>query len=244
MPNRPEHSLSHVSSSTRRFTDRASVYARARPGYPDGVYEAIERRVAADGPRRAADMGAGTGIFSAGLLRRGWAVDAVEPNDDMRAVAVAQLGDRDGFRAVPGTAERTGLAPASCSLVVAAQAFHWFEPPACAVEWRRVLRPDGLVALVWNERDLGASGFMKAYEELLRRHGRGYDAVSHRRWDTDVIGGFFGPGGADAQVFASEQRLDLEGLRARLLSASYCPNVGEPAPEHPNPGDSSPSRRP
>ena len=216
-----------MTTPTTRFSDRARAYARARPGYPAAVYETIGARVHPARPRVAADVGAGTGIFSEGLLDRGWAVTAVEPNDAMRALAETRLGGRTGYQSVAGRAETTGLPDRSVSLVAAAQAFHWFDAAACAVEWRRLLAPDGLVALVWNERDVDASPFMADYEALLRRHGRDYDAVAHRRWDAEVIRDFFGPAGARAVVFPSQQRLDLDLLRDRLLSASYCPNLGE-----------------
>jgi SAM-dependent methyltransferase len=217
-----------MKSPTTRFSDRAADYQRFRPGYPDELFDALGRLLPPLLARDAADIGSGTGIFTEGLLRRGWRVAAVEPNAAMRAVAEQRLGAEPQFRSVARTAEDTGLDDASVSLVTAAQAFHWFDADACATEWRRLLRPGGLAALTWNERDIAASAFMAGYEALLREHGDDYDAIAHRRWDTGVFAGLFGETGYDACTFATRQHFDLAGLHGRSLSASYCPAHGEP----------------
>ena len=52
-----------------------------------------------------------------------------------------------------GSAEAIPLADVSVDAVVAGQAAHWFDPAPAAAEMRRVLRPGGVVGLVWNARD-------------------------------------------------------------------------------------------
>ncbi len=46
------------------------------------------------------------------------------------------------------TAEATGLTDAAADLLLAAQAFHWFERDGFFAEARRVVRPGGVLALV------------------------------------------------------------------------------------------------
>ncbi|WP_217565570.1 methyltransferase domain-containing protein, partial [Micrococcus sp. GbtcB5] len=65
----------------------------------------------------------------------------------------AAAGTGGGVRAVPGTAEATGLPAASADAVVAAQAWHWMDPGAASAEAARVLRPGGRLAAVWNQLD-------------------------------------------------------------------------------------------
>src|SRR5687768_16889833 len=131
---------------TARFSNRVEDYARYRPGYPAAIIEFFTTRL---GITKAdvADVGSGTGIFTALLLDAGHRVFAIEPNDAMRAEAERTLGGREGFVSVDGSAEQTTIDDASVDLITAAQAFHWFDVPATRAEFRRILRADGIVAL-------------------------------------------------------------------------------------------------
>ncbi len=61
-------------------------------------------------------------------------------------MAQAEPHPRIDYRAAP--AEASGLAQRSCDLVTVAQALHWFNFDAFYANVRRVLAPDGLIA-VW-----------------------------------------------------------------------------------------------
>jgi len=210
-----------------RFSDRVDAYARYRPGYPDEAVDWL-LSVAALAPRaRVADVGAGTGILSAMLLARGHPVDAVEPNEPMRTAAACWLGGRPGFRALEGTAEDLPLADGAVALVVAAQAFHWFDPERSRVEIRRVLAPGGSVGLLWNARRTEGSAFAQAYERLLLEHGTDYTSVRHERIGEVELRRFFG-GRFLTRTFGNEQRLDRQALHGRLASSSYAPAPGQP----------------
>ena len=134
------------------FTGLASAYAQYRPGYAPTV---AARLVALIGkPAReivAADVGAGTGIWSRQLAATVGRVTAVEPNADMRRHGEAQssaLGIQ--FRA--GSGEATGLEPASFDLVTMASSFHWVDTDRGLSEFHRILRPGGRFAALWNPR--------------------------------------------------------------------------------------------
>jgi SAM-dependent methyltransferase len=176
-----------------------------------------------------ADVGAGTGIFTASLLATGARVSAVEPNAPMRQALVASLGEHARLTVHAGSAEATGLPAGSVDLVTAAQAFHWFDAAAARRECARILRPGGRVALVWNNRVDDTTPFLRAYEDLLRRRGTDYAEVDHRRGQAERLAAFFGPGAAvEHHLFDNHQVLDAAGLRARLLSSSYAPMPGHP----------------
>jgi len=210
---------------TQRFSDRADLYARYRPSYPPAAVDCLVTLCPA--PARVADVGSGTGILTHLLLDRGFEVLAVEPNPEMRALAERDLGARAGFTSVAGTAERTGVASGSVDLVVAAQAFHWFDREACRGEFARLLRPGGQVALIWNRRTTD-DGFAAAYERFVERFGRDYQVASHRTIDDGALDRFFAPASRGGARFDNPQALTFEALRGRLLSASYMALPGEP----------------
>ena len=75
---------------------------------------------------------------------------AVEPLDGMRGILERVVPD---VEALPGRAEPIPLDDASVDAVFAAQAFHWFDDDRAIPEIARVLRPGGVLALVWNGPD-------------------------------------------------------------------------------------------
>jgi len=214
---------------TERFADPARVvaYQRGRPGYPEALFDRLLEISALAPGASVADLGAGTGLATRPLLDRGLRVVAVEPSAEMLSAAETLLGARPGLDLVAGTAEATGLDDASVDLVVAAQAFHWFEPEATRRELGRILRPGGLVGLIWNARRSGGEAFLEAYEALLVEFGTDYLDVGHRGVGEERLATFF-RGPFETHVFENRQRLDREDLRARLLSSSYLPAAGEP----------------
>ena len=211
--------------STTRFSDRVDDYVRWRPGYPRGVVDALEAAGALRPASVVVDLGSGTGLLSRVFLETGHAVIGVEPNGPMRAAGDRELTDFPRFSSRDGTAEATGLEDRCADLVSAGQAFHWFDPERTRVEARRILRPGGVAALVWNDRD-GTSPFLSGYEALLRTLPA-YAAV--RRPDDD--------GARTRAWFASCRTVELEhrqrlpwiGLRGRFLSASYAPKEDDPS---------------
>jgi SAM-dependent methyltransferase len=212
-----------------RFSSRVEDYLRYRPRYPDALYDFLRTELGITAGRAVADLGSGTGIFAEPLLAAGCVVFGVEPNAAMRAAAGRLLGGCfPGFRSIDGSAEATMLPDGSVDLAVAAQAFHWFDPVKAAAECRRILRGDRVAALVWNTRKTSGSPFLEGYEALLNEFGTDYGSVRHDRADEQRLLRFFAPGFRRV-VFPNHQRLDLAGLRGRLLSSSYTPGADDPA---------------
>lgn len=214
---------------TQRFSDRVADYARNRPGYPPAVVDVLRDEIGLAPSWVVADLGSGPGISSEIFLAHGNVVLAVEPNDAMRAAAEARLAHRPGYRSVDGTAEHTGLEAGSVDLVVAAQAFHWFEPEATRREMARILRPPKWVALLWNTRHTTGSDFLVAYEALLDRYGTDYERVRHDK-RTGGIEAFFTQGHG-RRTISNAQALDWPAFRGRVFSSSYTPSATDPARE-------------
>ncbi|MBT2459171.1 class I SAM-dependent methyltransferase [Streptomyces sp. ISL-86] len=135
----------------RSFDTAAALYAAYRPGYPNGLFAAIEelsgRGLAG---ARVADVGAGTGIATGLLHARGAEVVAVEPGD---AMAAEFRRAHPRIPIVRGDGDRLPLVTAGFDLVTYAQAWHWTDPRRSLPEARRVLRPGGALALWWNDVD-------------------------------------------------------------------------------------------
>lgn len=220
-----------MNSPTERFSNRVESYVQARPSYPPAAIELLATACGLGPQATVADIGAGTGILTRLLLARGATVYAVEPNAAMRQAAEAALADQPGFVSVAARAEATSLKERSVDLITASQAFHWFEPGPTRREFVRILRPDGWVALIWNERRISGTPFLDAYEQLLHRHGTDYAAVNHQRITVAELQSFFGAAPMQRATFPNQQRLDLQGFQARLTSSSYMPGPGQPGYE-------------
>jgi SAM-dependent methyltransferase len=124
----------------------AGLYDRVRPRYP---VEALHWMLG-DQPLRVVDLGAGTGILTRQLLELGHDVIPVEPDAGMRDRLDESIGRELAFE---GSAEAIPMADGVVDAVVAGQAYHWFNRDLAHDEIARVLRPGGVFAPLWNERD-------------------------------------------------------------------------------------------
>ena len=217
-----------MKSSTQRFSSRVDNYIKYRPGYPAAVVETLTKECGLTAGSIVADIGSGTGILSELFLKNGQQVIGVEPNREMREAGERLLKKHPKFTSVDGTAEATTLPDESVNFVTAGQAFHWFDRGRTRQEFSRVLKPNGWVVLIWNERLTDTSAFARAYEELLQKYGTDYAAVDHRNVDADAIQTFFGPCVCWRAEFENLQVVDFDGVRGRLLSSSYTPEPGHP----------------
>ena len=204
-----------------RFQDRADDYARFRPTYPAELFAHPGLKPVLAGVRQAADVGAGTGIFSRCLTAVVPQVIAVEPEAAMCEHARVFLADLPGCRVVQGRAEATGLPAASVGLVTAAQAFHWFDREAFRTEARRILRPGSSVMILRNLREAD-DPFMREYEARIFRH------VVRQRVTVEAAGiaGFF-VGDAASCVVTWTETVDRDGLLGRVRSNSNMPRPGQ-----------------
>lgn len=214
--------------SKERFSNRVENYVRYRPGYPRQVLQTLREECGLTPNSVVADVGSGTGILTKLFLENGNEVYGVEPNTRMREAGEEYLKSFPRFRSVNGTAESTTLASRSVDFVVAGQAFHWFDAQKACAEFARILKPDGWVAIVWNNREKDASPFLRDYESLLRTYGTDYEQVAQKYPENDPLDKFFGEGASRGRSFSNRQEFDFDGLRGRLLSSSYAPAEGHP----------------
>lgn len=213
---------------TSRFSDRVDSYVQSRPSYPSAVFELLSTECGLRTGWVVADVGSGTGILSRLFCARGHTVFGVEPNRFMRRAAERYSADTPSFISVTGTAEATTLPADSVDLIAAAQSFHWFDPEPARREFSRILKPQGWVVLIWNDRRKRSTPFLRDYERLLLVHGTDYRQVDHSRIGDERLSIFFAPQGYRSARFDNFQVFDFDGLLGRLLSSSYAPAETDP----------------
>ena len=214
-----------MSDPVARFSNRAENYAKYRPNYPAGVIDILKSDCGLIKTSTIADVGSGTGILSEMFLKNGNPVIGIEPNVAMRQVAERLLVGVANFVSVDATAEASTLEPASVDFIIAAQAFHWFDRQKARREFVRILKPDGWVVLIWNERRLDSTPFLRDYENLLLRYGTDYEKVRHENVAGEIAQ-FFAPETFHLKTLENAQHFDFESLKGRTRSASYTPEPG------------------
>jgi ubiquinone/menaquinone biosynthesis C-methylase UbiE len=210
-----------------RFSSRVEDYARYRPTYPATLLDVLKSNCELGEASIIADVGSGTGILSELFLRSGNPVFGIEPNAAMRQSAEQQLQEFTNFVSIAATAENTTLASRSVDFITAAQAFHWFERRKAKQEFARILKPEGWVVLIWNERRLDSTAFLREYEDLLLCYGTDYKEVRHENVEPEIAE-FFSPANFELRSVENFQHCDYEALKGRACSSSYMPEPGSP----------------
>ncbi len=217
-----------MNDTVARFSNRVANYVKYRPGYPPAVLELFKKEMGLRPSSVVADVGSGTGLSAKLFVEYGNTVYGVEPNAAMRDAAEESFKDFPDFASWNGTAEDTDLLDDSVDFVIAAQAFHWFDPGKTRIEFERILKPGGYVVLMWNERQLDTTEFLREYEKLLLKYATDYEKVRHENFDQQKLGDFFQTG-YERATFQNIQIFDFAGLLGRLLSASYMPAENDPS---------------
>jgi len=146
---------------SKSFGIAAHDYDRYRPSYPAEAIDYVLDALNGLAPQRILDLGAGTGKLTASLIGRAPEVIAVEPDEAMLAVLARSI---PAASTSVGSAESIPLPDASVDAIFVGQAFHWFPRPAADVELARVLKPGGVLGLVWNFPDRNVEWVPKIYD--------------------------------------------------------------------------------
>ena len=211
----------------QRFSNRVADYVRYRPGYTTAVRDLLRAECSLRSGHVVADIGSGTGFLSELFLKNGNHVFGVEPNEAMRQAGEEYLAEYDNFSSISGSAEATTLEDACADFVTAGQAFHWFEQSAARREFARILKPEGWVVVVWNERRTEATTFLREYEALIQTCSTDYTRVNESYPREAQMKSFFGANEYRAHEVPNFQEFDFAGVAGRLRSSSYMPAPGQ-----------------
>ena len=208
------------------FNNRVGNYQQGRPGYSSDAVALIVNQMLKQG-NKIADVGSGTGLLAKEFMTKGYDVYCVEPNDEMRSQAESLYSTDPHFISVNGTAENTTLKSNSVDLVTAAAAFHWFDAEAFRKECKRILKPNGYVALVFNVRDYN-DDFTKRQHEICLKLCPGFMSLKHNIERTlPKIEGFF-KGEIQTAEFVLPLKYTKDKFIQRSMSSSYAPSPADP----------------
>jgi SAM-dependent methyltransferase len=175
------------------FGSAAESYERGRPSWAPEAVLLLEDQLGLRPGRAVADVAAGTGKLTRLLLPSGAAVVAVEPIPEMAGVLRRAV---PGVPVARGVAEGLPLRDGSVDAVVVAEAFHWFRVDEALAEVRRVLRPGGGLAMLWNRAADDPAPWQVELGALLARlrdlTSVPFSGSRSRDWTAEVaaIGGF------------------------------------------------------
>jgi len=130
------------------FNEVAAEYDRSRPAYPDALVDHACRLACIGDGDRVLEIGCGTGQLTRSLLARGLRVTALEPGDQLIAIAAENLNDAGDAAFVNTRLEDMQLPRERYQAVFSASAIHWADPD---LSWRKiadVLAPGGTLALI------------------------------------------------------------------------------------------------
>lgn len=196
----------------RSFGSVALAYDRGRPSYPVEAATWLTEVADADlgRPLRVLELGAGTGKLTEVLVSLGHDVHATDPDEAMLEVLRARL---PLVRVSATGAEEIPLPDRSVDVVVAGQAFHWFDLERALPEINRVLRPGGHLGLVWNQRDDRVPWVRRLGGLIGEQDQR--DDLGHPLEETGLFGWV-----EDAR-FKHRQHIDRETIQDLVLSRSH-----------------------
>jgi SAM-dependent methyltransferase len=214
--------------SIKRFSTKAENYHKYRPRYPEKIIELlkIHTNFLSISSYKIADIGSGTGILSELFLKNHNTVFGVEPNEKMRKIAEKVLKSYSNFISIDGTAERTNLTK-KVDMITAGQSFHWFKMEKAFKEFKRILKPNGFVVLIWNQRRNLTTPLGRDIEEILNVYGTDYIQVKNHEANLD-FNRFFGKKGFIKKTLHNKRILSYDELQGRLVSISCVPDVGNP----------------
>ncbi len=159
--------------SERRYPhdEVAALYDRARPGYPDALFDDIAAYAHLGADARILEVGCGTGQATLPLAARGYAIDCVEIGARMAAIARRNLAAYPQVNIICDKFETAALPRAQYDLLVSAMAFHWIDPAIRFQLAHDLLAPGGVIALFWHrpaQTEISRT-FVEAQQQIYRR---------------------------------------------------------------------------
>lgn len=165
------------------FTGLAQNYSQYRAGYSNTVLHNFLNQFSKPASDLvAADVGAGTGIWTRQLARAGLKqVFAIEPNEDMRSQGAADSKEIPAISFHEGAGDATNLDDVSVDMVSMASSFHWVDFETGTREFHRILNDGGFFLALWNPRVITEGTLLAEIEDLAHNLAGSRERVSSGR---------------------------------------------------------------
>jgi SAM-dependent methyltransferase len=167
------------------FGEVAEQYDRVRPGYPESLVDEVVASLSLQRGDAVLEVGCGTGKATVSFAARGLRVVAIEPDENMAAVARRNCTGFD-VDVVAASFEDFLDTDRSFALVLSAQAWHWVQPGLRVTKAHELLRDRGALALCWNRPDWPDTEVSRALDAAYERSAPGLGARTPGRSPQDV----------------------------------------------------------
>lgn len=132
------------------FNEDEYNYDKARPDYPDELFEDIFSYIDLSENSNVLEIGIGTGQATLPFLNNGCNVTAVELGDKLAKYCQNKFSEFSNFKIINSDFITADLPENSFDLIYSATAFHWIPKDGGYAKIKSLLKPDGTVALFWN----------------------------------------------------------------------------------------------
>lgn len=131
--------------SLLRFTGFADVYEQSRPTLPKQTFEILKKYK--ESIETIVDIGCGTGLSTKVCEEFAKNVIGIDPSEDM--LTLAKKKESSKLKFIQGTGEKTYLPDSMADIVICSQAFHWMKKEETLNEVYRILKPNGIFAIIY-----------------------------------------------------------------------------------------------
>ena len=167
------------------YSGLAAAYLK-RPSYAESVIDDIIRISEIGSSDRICDIGAGAAHLTLMFAERGFAIDAVEPNDEMRRYGIKRTEGMKNVKWHEAVGEDTGQDSDTYKLVSFGSSFAVTDRGQALVESYRILKSGGWFTCLWNHRDLD-DPLQQEIEKIIKRYIVDYDYGTRRKDQTEII---------------------------------------------------------
>lgn len=171
--------------TTWDYSQLAEAYI-SRPDYADRAIDDIFNLSEIKSGSKVCDVGAGVGHLTIMLLKRKMIVTAVEPNDEMRKRGIMRTENFQNITWFEAAGEDTKQSSGIFDLVTFGSSFNVVDQQKTLLEVKRILKPEGWFACMWNHRDINDK-IQQKIESIIKGEISEYDYGVRRQDQTEAI---------------------------------------------------------